>query len=455
MRKKKITEIDTAAVSRIKENLKQSVDAKEQTLSLPDLEIKFFYIKSLVNMEDLEKKLLKPFFEINQLENYERYLTSLSGYKAYESEDQALNDLYTGSVLISTPALYLVELKNFVNNQIMETNVETTILGPQYALGETLENNLNLIRHRYQTPNLVVKNEGKYGQKANLTVMTLYDKKVVKKDALKKVEKELSTIKKSEIMFQSIGELSKLLSKGSKTLFPTLLITQRPDRVAHNLSEGKIILVMEGSPNALVCPAVFFDFLRSMDDYSHHFWISQFLITLRFIGVFMSLLLPGIYIGIASYTPGVLRVQLALTIAGSRMAVPYPTFIEVIFMLIMMELLTESSIRLPKVIGPTATTVGGLILGQAATAAGLVSNIMIIIVSAVAIANFVIPINEMTFSFRVLKYFVLVVAIFSGLVGVTLALLVILIWLVGKDSFGEPYLKISFRKGKQKDIKSV
>lgn len=137
---------------------------------------------------------------------------------------------------------------------------------------------------------------------------------------------------------------------------------------------------------------------------------------------------------------------MALSVAGSRHAVPYPSFIEEIIMLIMMELLLEASIRLPKAIGPTATTVGGLILGQAATDAGLVSNMMIIIVSLGAISNFVIPINTFSFAVRISKYFILVLSIFYGLVGVILGMFLLVAYMVSLDSFGKPFLTFKEEK---------
>ena len=238
-----------------------------------------------------------------------------------------------------------------------------------------------------------------------------------------------------------------MITRHKSFLFPTIVITERPDRIAYNLSKGKVIVMMEGTRFALILPSVFYDFMSSMDDLYLPSWIAKFLVLLRYLGLGTALLLPAMYVGITAYNPELFRVQLALSIAGSRMSVPYPAYIEVFFMLIMMELLTEASIRLPKAIGPTATTVGGLILGQAATEAGLVSNIMIIIVSAVAISNFVIPINEMGFAMRVTKYLLLIVSTFTGLIGVIFGLIGIIYYLVSLNSFGRPYL--AFFNGEQ------
>ncbi|GAA3328943.1 hypothetical protein GCM10020331_074960 [Ectobacillus funiculus] len=155
----------------------------------------------------------------------------------------------------------------------------------------------------------------------------------------------------------------------------------------------------------------FYDFMNSMEDNYRSYWITKSTKILRYTGLLISLILPGTYVAVTSFNPEIFRVQLALSVAGSRVGVPYPSYLEVLFLLLIMELLIEASIRLPKSISGTATTVGGLILGTAATEAALASNIMIIIVSAVAISNFAIPINEMSFAIRVTKILAIVLCV--------------------------------------------
>src|SRR5699024_3462119 len=162
--------------------------------------------------------------------------------------------------------------------------------------------------------------------------------------------------------------------------------------------------------------------------------------------------LPAIYVGVTSYTPDILRTELALTVAASSIGVPYPSFIEVFFMLIFIELLTEASLRLPNSISATATTVGGLILGTAAVEAALTSNIMGIVVSLVSISTFVIPISEMNYAVRVCRFLLLLYTTVFGLAGMLLGMLGLLLFLVNKDSFGEPYLRM-FWKNRQEELK--
>lgn len=211
------------------------------------------------------------------------------------------------------------------------------------------------------------------------------------------------------------------------------------------------MILQDGSSQCLAAPVVFFDFMNTMEDDYHTVIISTFLRMLRYLGFFISLLLPSIYVGVTSYAPEVFRTELALTVAGSRMGVPFSSFVEVLFMLFFMELLLEASIRLPKAVSATATTVGGLILGTAVTEASLASNIMVIIVSAVAISTFVIPVNEMAFAIRIVRLLLIVITSIFGLAGLTLGFLVFILYLTSLDSYGEPYLRVyNYKKNKER-----
>ncbi|PMC35291.1 spore germination protein [Bacillus sp. UMB0899] len=431
--------------AQIKNEFHGSPDLVDQKLEAYGNVCELCYISSVSDSEKIQRDLYIPFFELRHKEGYENHLLSLAGIRQVEEKDQPEELLLRGSVLIFFNNLILrLDVKGFVNKSIPDTSIETTIQGPQTGLSEDLETNLNIIRHRYHQSSLTIEDRV-VGNKSQSGLKLLYDAKVVDGEVLKELYERLSEIDKDVI--QSVSQLSRLITSHKSFLFPTIVITERPDRISDNLSKGKVIVIMEGTRFALVLPSVFYDFMSSMDDLYLPSWVAKFLVILRYLGLGTALLLPAIYVGITAFNPELFRVQLALSIAGSRMSVPYPAYMEVLFMLIMMELLTEASIRLPKAIGPTATTVGGLILGQAATEAGLVSNIMIIIVSAVAISNFVIPINEMGFAMRVTKYLLLAVATLSGLIGVIIGLIGIIYYLVSLNSFGRPYL--AFFNGEQ------
>lgn len=398
------------------------------------------YIKTISDEAVLHDNVLKPFFEITGSKDFFNYLESHPKISEYESEEKTIDELMRGvAILFYQDFVLLFDCKVDRNNAVMDTTVETTIQGPQAGFSESLPVNLGLIRHRY--PNTSLKVESKeVGRLSKTKVMILHDTKFADPNTLKRVKEFLEAVDIE--MFQTGEQLFDLIKKSNRALFPLMLVTERPDRVAVNLASGKVILLVHGSSYAVILPTVLKDLMSSMEDIYQTYWIAKFLQLLRYTAFNLSMILPGLYVAVTSYNPELFRVQLAMSIAGSRTAIPYPSFVEVVIMLFMMELLTEASIRLPKAIGPTATTVGGLILGQAAAEAGLVSNIMIVIVSFVAISNFVVPINAFSFTIRVLKYFILVLSTIFGLVGVVIGFFMILAYMVKLDSFGEPFLTL-------------
>lgn len=409
--------------------------------------ISLFFLKSIANEESITRLFIKPFFEMESMSEYCSYIKSLTLLREYKSKDEVLQALSIGHLVVRVHYQYfLFDTKNVKNNVIYETSVETTVHGPHSAFSEDFETNLNIIRHRYHEPKLAIEID-KIGKRNDINIVLIYDPALINPQTLKAFKDDLESVDKSLIM--SVGQLQKYLNKSKKALLPTTLLTERPDRTVFALEKGKILVMIDGSPFVLIAPAIFYDFMSAMDDIYQFYWTTLFIRLLRYGGLFITLFLPGLYVAVTSYNTEVFRVQLALSIASSRVGVPYPSFLEVLFMLLMMEFLIEASLRLPKTISSTATMVGGLILGQAATEAALISNIMIIIVAAVAIANFVIPINEMSVAIRVLKYFLLLTASIGGLMGLTLGFVLILFYFIQLDSYGEPYLKIVYEKRKK------
>ncbi|WP_166241921.1 spore germination protein [Paenibacillus turpanensis] len=436
-------------VEKLASFISETSDGVISKLQHGKVQMQLFYLRSMVDDLKLQERIIKPFYEMETANQYEQYLLSLEVGPAPKQMQELYVQLCKGYAAVwFGEKLFTVELNFLLNKQIRESNVETVIQGPESAFSESIEVSMNLIRGRYNRPSLKLELTS-VGTKVKTAVAIIYDNELVDPKLLKLMKDKLNSVQ-AEII-QAAGQLQQEMNGRQRRLFPTMMVTERPDRAALNLTQGKIVVMLDGTPFVLIAPVAVFDFMSSMEDVYQSYWISRFLLVLRYIGLFVSLSLPGLYVAITAYNPELFRVQLALSIAGSRMGVPYPAFVEVLFMLLMMELLTEASIRLPKTIGQTATTVGGLILGQAATEAGLVSDIMIIIVAAVAISNFVIPINSFSFAIRCVKYVVLLVSTLYGLIGFVLCTIIMVAYLVNLESMGDPYLKLF--KGDDKQIR--
>ncbi|MFF5996692.1 spore germination protein [Lysinibacillus sp. KU-BSD001] len=434
----------------IVEQFKGTNELTKKTLEYENKLAVLFYVKSLIDQELLQKVIIKPFFEMQSENQFTSYLTALPYFQEVESKAQALFELTSGSSLVVIQNdLYLIDLKLSSNDAISNTNIETTIHGSQLALSDNLMTNINVIRSYYHQSSLNIEYFTK-GEVNQQKTAIIYDKDKVNSAVLEEIREKLQQVDKQIIT--ATTQLNNFLNKKRFSLFPQMIMTERPDRIIYNLAGGKVILLVDGNSQSLAVPAIFFDFMTTMEDNYHTLWISLFVRLLRYFGLLISLLLPGLYVGIISFAPEVLKTELTLTVAGSRMGVPFSSFAEVLFMLFFMELLLEASIRLPKAVSATATTVGGLILGTAVTEAALASNIMVILVAAVAIATFVIPVNEMAFTVRILRLILLLITSVFGLAGLVLGFLTLIMYLINLNSFGEPYLRIyNFQKNESEE----
>lgn len=424
----------------IRQELSGFADLEDIVLTVPSGKVTLLYVKSITDAQAISRHIIKPFYEINDTSAYYHYLMDYPGSEPATTREQANLLLLSGYACVESGGeLCFFEVLKAENSSVKETMSESITQGPSDALTENLAVNLNLIRRRYQSSDLKMESMV-IGNLSRTKLALLYDETRVDSQVLKELKERLDTLEID--ILQAAGEMDRYLNSDKIRIFPKTIVTERPDRVVFNLAEGKVVVMLDTTGYAIVLPAIFNDFFTAMDDKIHVPIVGRFLKILRVIGVAMTLWLPALYVAFTSYNPEIVRVQIALLIAGSRATVPYPSFVEVLIMLMMMEFLTEASLRLPKAIGPTATTVGGLILGQAATAAGLVGNIMIILVSAVAISNFMIPLNMMSFSIRVLKYVFVFAAAAVGLIGVVICLVGFTMYLCSQRSFGQPYYRL-------------
>ena len=224
------------------------------------------------------------------------------------------------------------------------------------------------------------------------------------------------------------------------TPFPQLAITERPDTVAHQILKGRIAVVVDRSPGVLIAPMTFPSFFKTVDDYGIRSIVVSFIRLLRFISFFVAIFTPSLYIALISFHYETIPLKLLLTIGESRETIPFPPIIEVLMMASVFEMIREAAIRIPAPIGQTIGVVGGIIIGQAAVQAGIVSNIMIIVVSITAIASFIIPDVEMATGTRLIRYPMMIMAALFGMLGIVTGMAVLVIHLLSLESFGISYL---------------
>ncbi|MBW7477060.1 spore germination protein [Paenibacillus oenotherae] len=323
------------------------------------------------------------------------------------------------------------------HRNVEEPTAESTLRGPREGFTESLTVNISLLRKRMKNPNFKMKSIS-IGQYTHTTVRLAYLEGVTDPAIVAEAMRRLSAIETDGILESEYIE--EWISDQPKSPFPQMLSTERPDVVCANLLEGRFALLIDGTPFALVAPVTLFSMLQSPEDYYQHFMMSIFIRWLRYLFYFLSLVLPSAYVAITTYHQEMIPTVLLLSVAKAREEIPFPALIEALIMEIAFEALREAGVRLPKQVGAAVSIVGALIIGQAATTAGIVSAPMVIIVAITGIASFMIPRYSAGLASRLLRFPIMLLAGTLGLTGMMLGMMLIVIHLCGLRSFGVPYL---------------
>jgi len=330
-----------------------------------------------------------------------------------------------------------MDTKGFEARSVSTPVNESIIRGAQEGFNEKLRTNTSMLRRIINNENLIIENT-QVGKVNNKKIAICYIKGIVNMYLVSEVKYRLNNLELDYIV--SSGQLEQLIQDNSLLSVPQVIATERPDRSATMLLEGRVCLIIDGSPYALIMPAVLSDFLSSPEDMNLKHQYSNLLKTLRLFAFFITLLLPGIYIAITNYHTELLPTELLFTIASSRESVPFPVIFEILLMELSFELVREAGLRVPNPIGPTIGIVGALILGDAAVSASLVSPILIIIVAITGICSFAVPDFSLGFSLRLFRFLYILLGYIAGFLGLAIGLFVWLILLADLKSFGVPYL---------------
>jgi spore germination protein len=297
--------------------------------------------------------------------------------------------------------------------------------------------NTVLIRRRIRDTRLKVK-QMRVGRRSATDIALLYMSDVIRPNVLSETEERISEIDIDAVL--DSGMLEQLIEGDWRSVFPQCETTERPDKAAAAILEGRLAVIVDNSPIALIVPATFNTLCQSPEDYYQRTWIMSFTRILRFAAVILSACLPGFYLAAAIYHPQMLPPMLMLKMAAARQNVPFPAVVEILMMEIAFELLREAGIRMPKAIGGTFGIVGGLIVGQAAVEAGIVSPIVVVVVALTAISSFAIPGQSLVTGLRLVKFLFIILSASLGLLGFWAAALLTLVHLASLNSFGIPYL---------------
>ena len=331
----------------------------------------------------------------------------------------------------------LCETTGWQTRAIKEPDAEMSVRGPREGFVESVITNISLIRRRIRVPHLWVENH-EIGKLTRTTVSIVYIKGLATEDVLGELRERIGRIEIDGIL--EGGQLEDYIEDTPYTLFPMLLRTERPDVVCRSLLEGRVAVLVNGTPHALILPAEFSTFLQAPDDYYERVPIGSFIRVLRWASALLAIMLPAVYVAVTNFHPELIPVALALRISATREGVPFPLIVEVLGLGLLFEILREAGLRLPAAIGPAISIVGALVVGEAAIRAGLVSPAVVVVIALTAIAGFGIPVFSAAIAFRLLQLTYTLLGAAFGLLGVQFGLLLTVVHLCSLRSFGVPYL---------------
>ena len=327
--------------------------------------------------------------------------------------------------------------KGYPGAGVMKADSEKVLRGSKEAFSESEKMNTALIRKRIRDTRLKVK-EKPLGRYSNTMTAIVYMDGLVYPPVLENLEKKLDSFEIDGVL--DGGIIEHLTADLKYSPFPQYQTTERPDRAAMAVLEGRVAVICDNSPEVLLLPTTYNALFQTSDDYYRHFAIVSFLRLIRYLGAFLAVSLPGFYLAAVNFHTQLLPANLLFSLAEAREGVPFPAVVEVLLLELSFELLREAGLRMPGPIGNTIGIVGGLIIGQAVVSANIASPVVVVVVALTALGSFAVPNEELSEAFRLLKYLMIALCACFGILGLVFGWILVLVHLAGLKSFGISYL---------------
>ncbi|RUT48108.1 spore germination protein [Paenibacillus anaericanus] len=410
--------------------------------------IEGLYDKELVDTQVLKSLMIDDIVEIEHL-SYDSKITKkhlmnkmlpISEIKEALNLEELVPDILMGSTALlvdGIPEVLLLGTAKGKSRGIQEPLSEGVLRGPREGFTEILSENTALLRRHGKNESLQL-TKFEVGSRVKRDLIVAYMSDIANSELVEEVKRRIETINLDYIA--ESGYVEQLIEEDTLSPFQQAQNTERPDRVISSLLEGRVGILLDGSPFALIVPVTFNMLLQSPEDYYERWVPGTLLRMLRYMATFFALFAPALYISFISFQPGLIPTKLVVTIIEARQGVPFPSLIEALIMEISIEILREAGVRLPKPIGPAMGIVGGLIIGDAAVNAGIVSPFLVIVVAVTAISSFAIPTYSAGITLRILRFVAMFCAAMFGIYGTVLFFLLLFSHLVKLKCFGVPYL---------------
>lgn len=422
-------------------------DVTERTIPFYGGTLKLLYIRQLVSTSALQESIIKPLVHHCTAERAPLKPQHIMESVIYADDCQLELDyakveyhILGGMVVLlfsNDPHYIVANLRDVAQRAVSSPEILYSIRAPRDAFGENLDTNISLIRYRLKDKNLCIEYM-EVGERTKSRVAVTYIDDIANPTAVNEMKKRIGGIQVSGI-YES-GELSAAILNSKGEIFNQVGILERSDNAVEDLLEGKVVVLVDGSPLALYAPVVFVEGLAACDDRYENSWFVAFMRVIRYIAIYIAFTASSFYIALASYYPDTLGPTYIVEFALMRSRAPFNAFIAVLLLEFIVELIRESMLRVPKKIGATVGIVGGIIIGQAAISSGFFTPFLLILAATAFLASFAIPDFTLMNSFRIIKYLVIVLTGTFGFYGMTLVHVFILAKMVSVNNFGIPFM---------------
>lgn len=446
----KIREFDLTARNKVYKAFLVYIDGMSDSKSINRFILHPLMLKSRANTFNKNEEVvstavannitIKKVKKFNLVDYIYSCLIPLNDTKKTQQFSEAIDAVNSGECALFVDTIdtcFLSDVKGFEKRSIEPPQNEVIIRGSQESFVETIRTNTSMLRRMVNNENLVIENTS-VGTVSKTKCAICYIKDIANNDLVSEVKYRINNLDIDYII--SSGQLEELIKENTHGTLPESISTERPDNASTALLDGKVVIIVNGSPFCLIVPCTFFDLLASPEDKNLNFRFANFLKLVRLFACSISVLLPGLYIAITNFHEELIPTELLFSIISSRQSVPISIQLEIILMEIVFELIHEAGIRVPSPIGPTMGIVGALVLGEAAVSANIVSPISIIIVAITGLASFSSPSFSLEFHFRILRFAFIFLGALFGFIGIAIGLFIYLATLANFSSFGVPYL---------------
>jgi hypothetical protein len=406
----------------------------------------FTFIPTLIEDKVLDNNALPPLLEEEFLKITDvKKLLPIADVEVSSDTKKIAQKLLEGYVMLTfegdTSEFAFFSAPKTVVRSVSAPEIEFSVIGPKEAFVEAIGQNMNMVRKRLPIKELIAE-QFIIGKLSKTKVSVIHIDGITNKEIVNTVKQRIDEIIKDEIADSSY--FTQLIADNGNSPFPQLLDSERPDRVAASLAEGKVAIIVDGSPHVLIGPTSLTEFFNAFEDYFLNWILATFIRMVRLFAVVFSIMITPLYVAVVTYHYELIPKDLLVTLVTSRRVVPFPPVLEALFLEVTIELLREAGARLPTKVGQTIGIVGGIVIGTASVEAGLTSNVLLIFVALSALASFTTPVYQMSNTIRLLRFPFLIMAEIWGILGMTIAFSFLITHLLRLTSLGLPYMEPIF-----------